>query len=106
MIDGGSDHGLSIAPQVLTCVMSKIAAYAHLKGIQLHIYLYDWLLRYLDPQQLQLNTKFMLELCAFLGLIVNFPKSNLIPDQEFVFLGILSDGTLHLSHRQTGGTDY
>ena len=69
--------------------MSKVEAYAHLKGIQLLICLDDWLLRSLDPQQLQLDTIFMLELCAFLGLNVNVPKSDLTPSQEFVFLEIL-----------------
>ena len=67
---------------------SKVAAYTHLKSIRLHIYLDDWLLRLLDPQQLQLDTTFMLELCAFLGLTVNILKLNLTPSQEFIFLGI------------------
>ena len=35
---------LSTAPLVLTHVMSRVAAYAHRKGIRLHIYLDDWLL--------------------------------------------------------------
>ena len=80
--------GLSTAPLVFTCVMSEVAAYVHLKGIRLYIYLEEWLLRSLDPQQLQLDTTFMLGLCAFLGLIVNIPKSNLTSSQEFIFLGI------------------
>ena len=62
--------------------MSEVAAYVHLKVIRLHIYLDDWLLWLPDPH---LDMSFMLELCAFLGLIVNVPKSNLKPSQEFVF---------------------
>ena len=34
------------------------------------------------------GTKFILDICAFLGLIVNVPKSSLIPYQGFVFSGI------------------
>ena len=43
----------------------------------------------------------MLELCAFLGLIVNFPKSNLTPSQEFVFLGIHFQMVLYICHLST-----
>ena len=81
--------GLSTVPLVFMRIMSKVAAYVHLKGIQLHIiYLDDWLLRSLFSQQLQLDTSFTLELCAFLGLIVNVLKSIPVPSQEFIFLGI------------------
>ena len=55
---------------------------------RLHIYLDDWLLRSVDELCLARDTQFILGLGAFLGLLVNFPKSNLIPMREFVFLGI------------------
>ena len=42
----------------------------HTKKGRLHIYLYDWLLWSLDPQQLQQDATFMLDPCASLGLIV------------------------------------
>ena len=63
MIDGVSyQFGLLTAPLVFTCIMSKVVAYAHLKGIRLHICQDVWLLWSLDSQQLQLDTMFMLEL--------------------------------------------
>ena len=80
--------GLASAPLVFTRVMNEVAAYAHRQGVRLHIYLDDWLLRSLDVQRLVADTRFMLGLCDFLGLLVNVPKSNLTPAQEFVFLGI------------------
>ena len=36
--------GLSTAPLFFTRVMNEVAAYAHRKGGQLHIYLDDWLI--------------------------------------------------------------
>ena len=68
--------------------MGEVAAYVHRQGIRLHIYLDDWLLRSADKIRLTHDTQFVLDLCIRLGLIVNIPKSSLIPLREFVFLGI------------------
>ena len=79
--------GLSPAPLVFTRVMGVIASYAHRRGIRLHIYLDDWLLRALLRSVLLSQTKDILNLCAELGIVVNFPKSSLDPQQVFEFLG-------------------
>ena len=95
---------LSTAPLVFTRVMREVAPYAHRKGIWLHIHVDNWLLWSLDPQLLQQGTTFMLDLCVFLGLIVNVPKLSLTLESGVHILGnLLSDGVLH---RRTGGSDY
>ena len=71
---------LSTALLIFTWVMNKVAGYAHRQGIRLHIYL--------DELFLAKDTWLLLELCVFLGLLVNFTKSSLIPTREFVFLRI------------------
>ena len=80
--------GLAPAPLVFTKVMESVAAYVHRKGIRLHIYLDDWLICSLLEEQLWKDTRFVRELCSFLGLLVNVPKSNMVPQRDFVFLGI------------------
>ena len=80
--------GLSTAPLVFTRVMNEVAAYVHRKGVRLQIYLENWLLRSLDRVGLERDTQFILGLCVALGFLVNFPKLNLSPVREFVFLEI------------------
>ena len=80
--------GIAPAPLVFTRVMGVVAAYAHRQGILVHMYLDDWLIRSVIREKLLTDTEFMEELCIKLGLIVNLPKSSLIPLQDFVFLGI------------------
>ena len=80
--------GLSPAPRVFTRIMSVIADYAHRRGVALHIYLDDWLIRSSSQTQLRQDTALILMICFDLGLIVNYPKSSLEPTREFEFLGI------------------
>ena len=89
--------GLSTAPLVFTHVMSEVMVYVHQKGIRLHIFLDNRLVWLLDAQQLQEDTTFILDLCAFLGLIVNVPKLSLILSGFHVLGDLHSDGILHLS---------
>lgn len=80
--------GLAPAPFVFTKVMAAVASFAHLKGVRVHMYLDDWLLRALCRLELQRHTSWLFRLCLSLGLIVNIPKSNFEPLTDFVFLGI------------------
>ena len=79
--------GLSPAPMVFTRVMGVVTSYAHRRAIRLHLYLDDWLLRALLRSLLVDHTQEILRLCLDLGIVVNVPKSNLEPSQEFEFLG-------------------
>jgi len=63
----------------------------HLRTILLMVYLDDWLVQVvsfqLDLQQFQT----MLQLCSELSLFVNLEKSDLIPSQNFKFIGARFD---------------
>ena len=74
--------GVSSAPLIFMRVMQVAANYAHRHGVRVHMYLDDWLLRSLDRATLLRDTQFLLD------LNLNFPKSSLVPQQDFVFLGI------------------
>ena len=83
--------GLATAPLVFTRVAQALSAYCHRRAIRIHVYLDDWLLRAHCRRELIRHTQFVLDLCYRLGLIVNLPKSSLLPEQIFVFLGIHFD---------------
>ena len=44
--------GLATAPVIFTRVMNVVAAYAHVQGIKVHMYLDNWLLRALERLEL------------------------------------------------------
>jgi hypothetical protein len=83
--------GLSTSPRVFTKILKPILAYAHLHGVQLHMYLDDWLLNPGSKRKAEQDTQFLLNLCQKLGWVVNLEKSDLIPCQQTVYLGILID---------------
>ena len=88
--------GLSTAPWVFTKVMSQVAIMSHLDQHLLFQYLDDWLE---DCPSLSLAYRRVRELVSLvqhLGLLVNFKKSELIPQQRFVFVGALFDLTMGL----------
>ena len=72
---------------VFTMMMRPILAWAHQRSIRLHAYLDDWLLRQNHPATLLVHFKTVFQLLTRLGLGVNFPKSRLLPAQQFDFLG-------------------
>lgn len=81
--------GLSLAPRVFTRVMLVIASTLRSQGIRLIQYLDDWLLLDSCPTSLRGHLARSVELVSSLGLIINPRKSDLLPSQEFIFLGIL-----------------
>ena len=78
--------GLALAPFVFTKIMGAVAAFVHIQGVQVHMYLDDWLLQ--GSCRLERHTGWLRDLCLLLGLIVNIPKSSFFPLRDFVFLGI------------------
>ncbi len=56
-------------------------------GLVIHQYLDDWLLRDMSPVALSSKLTAFLKLVSRLGLLVNWKKSELIPAQDFVFVG-------------------
>ena len=83
--------GLSTAPLEFTVVAKEIKLMAIHKGIRIHQYLDDWLVRAKSHQVCLQHTKDLLKLCQDLGWIVNLEKSELEPKQVFDFVGYQFD---------------
>lgn len=80
--------GLATAPRVFTRVVSEVAAHCHQRGMFLHTYLDDWLLRSRNLDLLCQQRDYLLRLVKSLGFLVNFKKSALTPSQDFVYIGV------------------
>ena len=83
--------GLSTAPLEFTKVAKEVKLMAQARGIRIHQYLNDWLLRAPCPETCLLHTRTLLDLCHRLGWVVNLTKSELVPQQVFNFVGYRFD---------------
>ena len=83
--------GLATAPLEFTKVVKEVKLMAQTRGIRIHQYLDDWLLRAPCPETCQRNTQTLLALCRELGWVVNMKKSELVPQQVFSFVGYRFD---------------
>ena len=79
--------GLSTAPWIFTRVMGEVKKMAAVHGITMHTYIDDWLIRGQSSEVVHSHCEWVLRLCSRLGLRVNFLKSDLVPAQDFIFLG-------------------
>ena len=61
------------------------------KGIRIHQYLDDWLVRSRSLQTCLQHTQELVEICQELGWVVNFEKSEVEPKQIFNFIGYQFD---------------
>ena len=68
--------------------MNVIAAHLRLCAVSLFPYLDDWLIRDLLSYRLISHTKYTLQTIQNLGFIPNLKKSDLIPTQQFTFIGM------------------
>jgi hypothetical protein len=80
--------GLNIAPRVFTKLLEPVASHLRTRGILVHRYLDDWLIRGPSKSIVQDHTSYALQLFNKLGLLVNLKKSELEPRTKFVFLGM------------------
>jgi len=80
--------GLATAPRVFTKLMAAVGAHLRIHGIQLLQYFDDWLLHQLDRRLLLLHLEFSWKELLSLGLLLNAAKSDLIPSQDFIFVGM------------------
>ena len=80
--------GLSTAPQVFSRMMGPVSAVSHQRGIRLLRYLDDWLLLSRSREGALEATEFLLDLCASLGIQINWDKSSLVPSQSRTYLGM------------------
>ena len=83
--------GLATAPQVITMIVKEVNLMALSKGIKLHQYLDDWLIRAQSREEAQINTQTVVDLTQSLGWIINQEKSELKPTQVFLFVGYKYD---------------
>ena len=87
---------LSSAPQIVTMVLREVAQYVHCHGIKFHFHLNDWLICHRDPAILVKHLKFVFGLAIHLGWLVNLKKLDLVPSQQFIYLGLDFDMQLAL----------
>ena len=85
--------GVSTAPQVFTRVMAPVSA-IHRMGLRFRRYLDDWLIQASAREQVLLALRIVLRLCRSLGIVVNWEKSQVIPSQQMVYLGVILDSTV------------
>ena len=79
--------GLTTAPQVFTMIVNEVKLIALTRGIRLHQYLDDWLIRAQSWEEAQVNSQAVVDLTQSLGWIMNQEKSELKPAQVFSFMG-------------------
>ena len=83
--------GLSTAPMESTVVAKEVKLMATHKGIRIHQYLDDWLVRAKSHQTCLQHTQTVVTMCRDLGGLVNVEKSELEPKQVFDFVGYQFD---------------
>ena len=83
--------GLSTAPMEFTVVAKEVKLMALQKGIRIHQYLDDWLVRASTHHTCLQHTQTLVTLCQELGWLVNKEKSELVPKQVFNFVGYQFD---------------
>ena len=83
--------GLSTAPMEFTVVAKEVKLMALQRGIRIHQYLDDWLVRASTHDTCLQHTQTLVALCQDLGLLVNKEKLELVPKQVFNFVGYQFD---------------
>ena len=73
-------------PQVFTMIVKEVKLMALSRGLRLHQYLDNWLIRSQSYEEAQVNTQAVVDLTQSLGWIVNQEKSELKPTQGYATL--------------------
>ena len=82
---------LSTEPLEFTVIAKEVKLMAIHKGIRIHQYLDDWLVRATSHQACFQHTQGLVKMCQKLGWLVNLEKSELGPKQIFDFVGYQFD---------------
>ena len=80
--------GISTAPFVFTNLMEIVAGHIRSLGPNIHQYFDDWLVHRLSQESLLSDLSLAWEIISSLGLIPNPLKSDLVPSQDFVYVGM------------------
>ena len=83
--------GLSTARLEFTVIVKEVKLMAMHRGIRIHQYLDDWLVRAKSLQVCLQHTQDLVKMCQDLGWLVNLEKSELEPKQVFDFVGYQFD---------------
>ena len=75
--------GLATAPQVFTMIVKEVKLMALSRGLRLHQYLDDWVIRSQSQEEAQVNTQAVVDLTQSLGWIINQEKSELTPTRSW-----------------------
>ena len=80
--------GLSSAPFLFTWMVRVLRKTLRTHGIQFHTYLDDWILHHTDRAKLERQVDLTVKLASIMGFRINLKKSNLVPAQNFQYLGM------------------
>ena len=83
--------GLCTAPREFTKLSLSILKFLRARGIKVHAYLDDWIVRGSSPDAVRRQITFTVKLLTRLGWIINWEKSDLTPRRHFAFLGMRFD---------------
>ena len=83
--------GLSTAPMEFIVIAKEVKIMATRKGIRIHQYLDDWLVRARSHQTSLQHTQDLVHMCQQLGWVVNLEKSELEPQKIFNFVSYQFD---------------
>ena len=99
--------GLSTAPMEFTVIAKEVKIMATQKGMRIHQYLDDWLVRARSHQVCLQHTRVLVQMCQQLGWVVNLEKSELEPKQIFNFVGYQFDLRVgRAGPHRTGGKSF
>ena len=80
--------GLSTAPREFTKTLAPVVQLLRSQGIQVHVYLDDWIIRANSWEQSLEHREHIIQLLQSLGWTINWDKSMLQPSRILDFLGL------------------
>lgn len=83
--------GLNVSARVFTKVIADLMKYLRIKGCHMNAYIDDWFNKNLRLNLLNCQTQKIVAICIYLGLLINYEKSELEGGQIRIYVGILFD---------------
>ena len=97
--------GLSTVPMEFTVIAKEVKVMAIQKGIRIHLYLDDWLVRATSHRVCLQHTQVLVKMCQDLGWLVNIEKSFcMLPIRSRVRSGPTDTGPVAKPTRKNTGT--
>ena len=79
--------GICVAPWAWSRLVNILAEFLHQFGIELYLYIDDWLIKAIAKNLCALQTQWVVEVVQCLGFVIHWVKSLLLPTQSLVHLG-------------------